>query len=187
MAVAEPIKDKKKIDALLKYLKGQNERDWLLAKFQLNTGLRVGDVVKVQVNQFYKNGKFLDYLFLIEEKTNKVKKIKLNDELRKALKAYIQNNKLQEEDYIFFSRKGLSHITTTQAYRILKSASVALGIENFSTHSLRKSWGYFTYKMSAYNIGLIMDMFNHSSQKITLRYIGITQEQRDELYSICQF
>lgn len=185
--VSEPIKDMKKIGSLLKYLKGQNERDWLLAKFQLNNGLRIGDVVKVQVNQFYKNGKFLDYLFIIEEKTNKAKKIKLNDELRKALKAYIQNNKLQEEDYIFYSRKGSSHITTTQAYRILKSAAVTMSIENFSTHSLRKSWGYWTYKISSYNIGLIMDMFNHSSQAITLRYIGITQEQKDELYSICQF
>lgn len=187
MATAEPIKDKKKIDALLKYLKGQNERDWLLAKFQLNTGLRIGDVVKIQVGQFYKNNKFLDYLFIIEEKTQKAKKIKLNDELRKALKVYIQNNKLHEEDYIFSSRKGSKNITTTQAYRILKEAAVSLSIENFSTHSLRKSWGYWTYKMSAYNIGLIMDMFNHSSPKITLRYIGISQEQKDELYSIVQF
>ncbi len=32
-----------------------------------------------------------------------------------------------------------------------------------------------------------MDTFNHSSEKITLRYIGITQESKDELYSLVQF
>ncbi|NOW84905.1 hypothetical protein B0H39_002786 [Clostridium beijerinckii] len=32
-----------------------------------------------------------------------------------------------------------------------------------------------------------MDMFNHTSEKITLRYIGITQEAKDELYSLVQF
>lgn len=55
------------------------------------------------------------------------------------------------------------------------------------THSMRKTWGYWTYKASKYNIGLIMDVFNHSSQKMTLRYIGISQDQKDELYSLVQF
>ena len=78
-------------------------------------------------------------------------------------------------------------MSTVQAYRILKNAANSLGIENFGTHSLRKSWGYWTYKASSYNIGLIMDTFNHSNQTITLKYIGINQEQKDELYSIVQF
>jgi len=30
----EAIKDKKKVEALLTYLKGKSERDWLLCKFQ---------------------------------------------------------------------------------------------------------------------------------------------------------
>jgi len=45
----EAIKNKKKIEALLTYLRGKNERDWLLGKFQLNTGLRISDVAGVQV------------------------------------------------------------------------------------------------------------------------------------------
>jgi hypothetical protein len=32
-----------------------------------------------------------------------------------------------------------------------------------------------------------MDMFNHSSQKITLGYVRITQEEKDNLFSIVQF
>ena len=187
--VVEPIKDKKKIEALLMYLKGKNERDYLLAKFQLNTGLRISDVVKVKVSDLVtENLNFKDYFVLQEKKTRKEKKIKLNDSLKKALKIYIKENKLKQDKYIFQSRKGVNNpISVTQAYRILKAAALNLNIENFGTHSLRKTWGYWTYKMSRYNIGLIMDTFNHSSEKITLRYIVITQSAKDELYSLVQF
>lgn len=187
--VVEPIKDKKKVEALLTYLKGKNERDWLLGKFQLNTGLRISDVVKVKViDLLTEKLNFKDYFVLHEQKTNKEKKIKLNDTIKTALKVYIKQNKLEQNSYIFISRKGLNeHITVTQAYRILKDGANSIRIENFGTHSLRKTWGYWTYKSSSYNIGLIMDTFNHSSQKITLRYIGIDQEAKDELYSLVQF
>lgn len=187
--VVEPIKDKKKVDALLTFLKGKSERDWLLAKFQLNTGLRISDVVKVKVSDILtEKFNFKDYFVLNEQKTNKERKIKLNDSLKTALKAFIKQNKLGQDKYIFASRKGLNEpISVTQAYRILKEGAEVLNIENFGTHSLRKTWGYWTYKASRYNIGLIMDTFNHSSQKITLRYIGIDQEAKDELYSLVQF
>ncbi|KGG79384.1 recombinase XerD, partial [Caloranaerobacter azorensis H53214] len=110
----------------------------------------------------------------------------LNNALRKAIKIYIKNKNLSYEDYFFPSSKG-GHIGRIQAYRVLKEAANVIGIENFGTHSLRKTWGYWTYKVSRYNIGLIMDTFNHSSQKITLRYIGVNQDQKDELYSLVQF
>jgi hypothetical protein len=32
------------------------------------------------------------------------------------------------------------------------------------------------------DLSLLMKIFNHSSQAITLRYIGITQEQIDDVY-----
>ena len=60
-------------------------------------------------------------------------------------------------------------------------------IELFGTHSLRKTWGYFSYKASKHNIGLIMAMFNHTSERETLRYIGIDQEEKDLLYSTVRF
>jgi len=86
---------------------------------------------------------------------------------------------------LFPSKKG-GCIGRIQAYRVLKECAELLGIQNFGTHSLRKTWGYWTYKISLYNIGLIMDTFNHSSQSITLRYIGVNQDQKDELYSMVQ-
>lgn len=99
--VVEPIKERKRVDSLLTYLKGKNERDWLLAKFQLNTGLRISDVVKVKVSDLLtENMSFKDYFVLQEQKTYKEKKIKLNDSLKKSLKDYIKQNKLEIGNYI---------------------------------------------------------------------------------------
>lgn len=186
--VVEPIRDQKKIKQLQNYLCGTNMRDYLLLNFGLNTGLRVGDILKLQIKDLLnEKGKFKEYLTIQEEKTGKEKKIKLNDILKKYIQDYLKDNKYTTEDYLFAGRKGKKPITRIQAYRSLGEAAKAVGIEHFGTHTMRKTWGYHTYKASRYNIGLIMDTFNHSSQAITLRYIGINQDQKDELYSLVQF
>ncbi|MFA5535917.1 MAG: tyrosine-type recombinase/integrase [Bacillota bacterium] len=183
----EPIRDKTKIKYMYQFLNGKDIKYGLLFKFGLNTGLRISDVIPLKLKDILtQKGEFRDYLVLKEKKTGKEKKIKLNDALRKTITTYVKIKKPAGEDYLFPSRKG-GHIGRVQAYRVLKEAAIALGVENFGTHSLRKTWGYWTYKASRYNVGLIMDTFNHSSQSITLRYIGVNQDQKDELYSLVQF
>ena len=183
----EPIRDKSKIKQMYQYLHGKDSKYGLLFKFGLNTGLRISDMLPLKVQDILNNsGEFKEYLVLREKKTGKEKKIKLNAALRKTILSYIKGKSLLSENYLFSSVKG-THLGRVQAYRVLKEAATVLGIENFGTHSLRKTWGYWTYKISRYNIGLIMDTFNHSSQNITLRYIGVNQDQKDELYSLVQF
>lgn len=183
----EPLRDKAKIKQMQHYLNGTEPKYGLLFKFGLNTGLRISDIINLKVKDILnKDGEFYDYLVLKEKKTGKEKKIKLNHSIRQAIESYIKTQKLCMDSYLFPSRKN-GHIGRVQAYRVLKEASNAIGIQNFGTHSLRKTWGYWTYQISRYNIGLIMDTFNHSSQGITLRYIGVSQDQKDELYSLVQF
>lgn len=183
----EPIRDKLKIKQMYNYLNGQDPKYGLILKFGLNTGLRISDIIPLKVKDiFNENMGFLDYLILKEKKTGKEKKIKVNNALQKALEASVKDRKLSYGSYLFSSKKG-GHLGRIQAYRVLKEAAEIMGIQNFGTHSLRKTWGYWTYKMSKYNIGLIMDTFNHSSPSITLRYIGVNQDQKDELYSLVQF
>jgi integrase len=183
----EPLRDKTKIKQIYNYLNGKNHKYGLIFKFGLNTGLRISDILPLKVSDILNNnGEFYDYLIVKEKKTNKEKKIKLNNALRKVITIYMEDKKLPSNAYLFYSQKG-GYVGRIQVYKVMKEAAQALGIENFGTHSLRKTWGYWTYKISKYNIGLIMDTFNHSSQSITLRYIGVNQDQKDELYSLVQF
>lgn len=183
----EPIRNKAIINQMYHYLTSKDLKYGLLFKFGLNTGLRISDILPVQLKDIYSsNGEFKEYFTLNEKKTGKEKKIKINDALRKAIEDYAKIQNLTSESYLFWSKKG-AHLGRVQAYRVLKEAAETIGIENFGTHSLRKTWGYWTYKVSHHNVGLIMDTFNHSSQRITLRYIGISQDQKDELYTLVQF
>ncbi len=179
----QPIKSKKKIAELLTYLKGQSERNYLIAKVQLNTARRISDVINLKVSDFFDDNLIIKKNLVIEEKkTKKITMIAINKSLENSLQAYISNFNLDLNDYLFPSRKGENKpITTTQVHRIFKDAGKALNINDFGTHSLRKSWGYFCYKETQ-NIGLIMNVLNHSSEKITLKYIGITQDNINKMY-----
>lgn len=182
----EPIRDKAKIKQMYQLLKGRDEKYALLFKFGLNTGLRISDIIPLKVKDIMNaRMQFYDHLIIKEKKTGKEKKIKINDTLKKLIMEYIKNTGASYESYLFPSKKG-GHIGRVQAYRVLKECADLLGVQNFGTHSLRKTWGYWTYKLSLYNIGLIMDTFNHSSQSITLRYIGVNQDQKDDLYTLVQ-
>jgi len=184
----EPIRDKEKIKSMYYYLNGKTPKYGLMFKFGLNTGLRISDILPMKTKDiFNEQGVFKDYLVLNEKKTGKEKKIKINNALRKALTDFIPQESRKGEFFLFYNKKSGSNIKRIQAYKVLKKAACICGIENFGTHSMRKTWGYWTYKASKYNIGLIMETFNHSSQNVTLRYIGVNQDQKDELYTLVQF
>ncbi|MFZ1667599.1 MAG: tyrosine-type recombinase/integrase, partial [Trichococcus flocculiformis] len=55
-----------------------------------------------------------------------------------------------------------------------------------SAHSLRKSFGYHSYKQGV-DISLLQTIFQHSSQAVTLRYIDITQENINNVYKRVDF
>ena len=53
--------------------------------------------------------------------------------------------------------------------------------DGIGTHTLRKTFGYHLYKKGV-ALEYIQKMLNHSSPAITLRYIGITQDQLNDIY-----
>ena len=137
----EPIRDKAKIKQMYQYLHGKDPKYGLIFKFGLNTGLRISDILPIKVRDVInKNGAFHEYFVLKEKKTKKEKKIKLNQALRKKIQSYVASYNLTATDYLFPSKKG-SYIGRIQAYRVLKEAADLVAIENFGTHSLRKTWG----------------------------------------------
>ncbi|ANS45907.1 putative integrase/recombinase YoeC [Bacillus thuringiensis] len=81
------------------------------------------------------------------------------------------------------SRKGKNRpIGRSMAYKILKRTAAEFGLDEIGTHTLRKTYGYHMY-MQTKNIALLMEIFNHSSEKVTLRYIGVNQDAMDQAMS----
>ena len=50
------------------------------------------------------------------------------------------------------------------------------GVEHVGNHTLRKTFGYWFYKATK-DIAMLQEILNHSHPSVTLRYIGITEEE----------
>lgn len=145
-------------------------RNVLLFKIGISTGLRIGDIVKLKVSDVKGKSSFK----IREGKTKKERTVHLN-----AIMADIADyteGLFSNDAYLFASRKGDSHITTTQAYRVLIGAAYMLGRTDVGTHTMRKTFGYHYYKRT-HDILTLMNIFNHSDQSTTKRYIGITDDE----------
>lgn len=174
MNVVQPIKDYDKLESMKRILRNKNERDYVLMLMGLYTALRISDILRVRVEDIQK-----EYFNIREKKTGKLRRIYLHPKLSKALKDYIADRESYE--YLFRSREGANRpITRARAYGILRDAASEVGLESIGTHSLRKTLGYWVYKDTKDVAGL-QKLFNHSSPEETLRYIGIEQDNVDEL------
>ncbi|GHV44323.1 hypothetical protein FACS1894204_01270 [Synergistales bacterium] len=88
-------------------------------------------------------------------------------------------NQARELANYYLQRGAISRV---QAYRIVRAAAEALGFRfRVSCHSLRKTFGYFAWKFGI-SPAVIMEIYNHSSFAVTRRYLGVTQEDKDEVY-----
>jgi integrase len=179
------IKDIDKIDILTKYLLGNNPtgRDALLFSMGIRIGLRISDLISLMWDDIYQdNGKYRDFITIRESKTGKTRKIKIPEQLKKDILTYCKRQNLRKGDYLFYPKNvRTKHITRMTAWEILRNGAIAVGINNFGTHSLRKTFGYHYYT-KFHDIGALMRIFNHSSQEITLRYIGVEQDKIDTVY-----
>ena len=172
----QPIKTKQEIAEMLEALGMSKEyglRNQLLFKLGISTGLRCGDLVALKVEQVKGKSSFK----IREGKTQKERTVYL-DGVMADIADYIETLP-SDTVYLFPSRKGDGHITTTQAYRVITKAGDLIGNHSIGSHTMRKTFGY-TYYNATRDIATLMEIFNHSSQKTTLRYIGMTDERIKE-------
>lgn len=173
MNSVDPIRNTNDIINFVNYLKGRNERDYVLALTGFYSGYRISDILKLKAKDFRNRDSFS----FREKKTKKQTKLLINPILKKAAIEYIENNDLDENDFMFKSQKGYNQpITRQRAYSILSGAARHIGLKsNIGTHSLRKTMGYHYYQQTK-DVASLKIIFNHSSIEETMVYIGITQD-----------
>jgi len=183
MELVEPIRCKKKIEAIKKILKASSIRNYCFFTLGINSGLRISDLLNLKISDVVdEKEKVKERISLKEQKTGKTKDFPVSDVAKKAIKEYLDTRKYSPEEPLFLSRKGKTRINRQQAYKIIHDAAVNVGIkDNIGTHTLRKTFGYHAYQ-TGIDITLLQKLFNHSAPCITLTYIGITQDQIDDVY-----
>ena len=187
MSKTQPIKELEQVNALKEYFLERGQyRNYALIVVGMNTSLRISDILMLRWRDVYnyKQGTFRKHLILIEQKTQKRNTIALNEAIIEALQLLRRKERRVSPDYyIFLSQKGENQpITRQRAYTLIKSAVSKLGFEeNIACHSLRKTFGYQAWKQGV-QPALLMSIYNHSSYEITKRYLGISQDERDQVF-----
>lgn len=170
----EPIRDMDVVLDVADYLKARNERDYVLFMFGIYTGLRISDILKFRVRDV----KDKDAVYIREKKTGKEKRFPINAELKPIIENYIRGKK--DFEFLFRSPNMPNKaISRQQAYNILAGAGKAFGISSIGTHTLRKTFGYHMYQQT-HDAVTIKEILNHADISVTLRYIGINQDNKDK-------
>ncbi|MBR1776006.1 site-specific integrase [bacterium] len=170
MNLVEPIRSMQDIERVKRILSEKKQRDLLLFVLGINSGLRISDLLNLKISDVKNKNK----VQIIEKKTGKKKIFPIIKPIKNLINNITKNK--SENDWLFKSQKGEGAITRIQAYRILKQVSKIAKLSiNIGTHTLRKTFGYHFYKKTK-DIALLQSILNHSSPKVTLKYIGINQE-----------
>lgn len=172
-----------------KLFQDQNYKFSLLIALGSFFGVRISDLLNLKWCDILNT----DILTIIEMKTKKQRTIKINDQLKKHIEScYKEIKPLSPNDYIFTSQKG--GVYSVQRINVVfKEIRVKynLKIKNFSTHSMRKSFGRQVYNNAGSNAELALvklsELFNHSDIRTTRKYLGLRSEELMETYDLLSF
>lgn len=157
----------------------------LLISIGVFTGLRISDLLKLKFSQF----EGTDILTIQEKKTKKIRKIKINQDLKEIVgRLKMKMGITNPDQFIFLNRYGTKPIDQSWANvnlkRIFKKYGIALE-GNISSHMFRKTLGNRVLKLNNYSgeaVILLMSLFNHSSPSITRAYLGIKEREVLDVY-----
>jgi len=136
----DPIRRLKDIKAISELTKS-NPRNHLIYIIGINNGIRACDLIKLKVGQV-RHLKVGDTLTIKESKTGKDNILAINKTVHKALQRYLAVAKPADDEYLFASRKGDSHIQSQAVRRLVKQWTGAINLKgNYGAHTLGKTVG----------------------------------------------
>lgn len=170
-------------------------RNKLLFVVGINIGLRASDLANIRYSFFFDKKSdgtlmFKESYTLQPKKQRKQKKfvtLYFNATIKKIVTDYVEKYPFDSlDDYVFASAEGDKAIISSSLWRIIKNAAKDAGInQNIGSHSLRKTWGRFCFEKAEDKgraLVMLQRAFNHSSQLITMHYLGILDDDIKDMY-----
>lgn len=200
---ADPIKSVEDIRRACSYLLDNHRyRDHMLLVMGINFGLRISDLQRLRFTHILNEDfSFKESFEILEKKTASTRKRKknryvvINDAVMDAVELYLEHAPYPVSlfDLVFRSESNNrgayepGPLNRRSVNRILEDIADHCNFDfRFSSHSLRKTFGYHQMMMSGNDprkLVLLQKMFGHSSMNETLCYIGLTKEEMTEAYA----
>ena len=190
-----PIKDdevlKQVQDTLLNNFKS-GRRNYTIFQVGKATLLRVSDVLRLkQADVFDDYGAIKQHAFIKDKKTGKRNTLYLKPVMMDLVmyQQWLKRNGYEgTTEWLFPSTtRPQKHIDERQFYNVMAKVGDLLDINYLGTHTMRKTGAYRVYVQSNYNIGLVMKLLNHSSEAMTLAYLGLDQVSREHMLDKIDF
>ena len=163
--VSMPIKNLQDIRRFKKEIEqAQNGyRNLLIVEVGLATALRISDILKLQKKHIYDG-----FINIKTQKTGVFKRIGINPRVYKMLSVYVQN--MDDEDLVFNIKYG-------QALKSIKAAAARAGLNDITTHSLRKTAAWHFYHENGRDINKTMVLLGHKEPRETVSYLNLNEDE----------
>lgn len=141
----------------------------------INLGLRVSDVLQLTFEQLRS-----DKIDLTEKKTDKRRVLAVNHYIHEAVAKFEGATGLA-----FKSQKGTVYLSSSINDKLKQVFAKESKKIQVSSHSLRKSFGRRVWENdrgSERALTYLSELFNHTSTAVTRRYLGIRQEELNDIY-----
>lgn len=191
MARVQPIRDQEEIqrieDKLLQINTPRSIRMFVMFEVGIYLGMRIGDMIKLKVGDLRDK---VEFTFTPEKTSHRAGvssyrekrlTVTIAPEIRKMIRYFYAGS--PDDAYLLESRKKdrdghPTHIQRETAWHDMKAIQQLAGLSfPIGCHTLRKTFGYHIYQKN-HDVAWLQTWFGHSSQAITLIYIGIALDEK---------
>ncbi len=162
---------------LLESVDGEfKERDYCILVFFLNCGLRLSELVGINLSDINSEN-----MLTVRGKGNKERTLYLNKACVNALNEYLKVRKINgiaDKNALFISRKN-RRITNKGVYHMVNHylEKIGLGNQGYSPHKLRHTAATLMYQKGGVDIRTLQAILGHSNLGTTQIYTHIADEQ----------
>lgn len=143
---------------------------------EANLGCRIGDILNLRTDSIILDGSIYK-LNIVEQKTGKKRCFIVPVPVRNFIENYRVTEGIKSGE--------LFDIKAPAVWKQLRAVTDYLGLENVSSHSLRKMAACTLYEKSGHDIEAVSEFLNHSSTKITRAYIRRSDAQLESAIEKC--
>lgn len=164
---------------LLEAVDGKNkERDYCILTLFLNCGLRLAELVGIDISDFDRERTTVRVL----GKRNKERFVYLNDACRDALASYLSVRDkipdIKDKDALLISRLK-RRISRETVQKLVEKYLQAAGLEDkhYSTHKLRHTAATLMYRHGGVDVRVLKDILGHEQLNTTQIYTHVSDTQ----------
>ena len=162
---------------LREVLKGARERDIAIVELLANTGLRVGELAGLTLEDIEISER-KGSVTVRSGKGAKYRQVPLNADARRAISNYIEVRPKGDHAHLFIGQRG-SALTASAIWRVVKKYGERAGLE-ISPHTLRHTFGTRLVRRKGVDLVTVAAMMGHESLDTTAIYTQPSEEDMTE-------